>query len=210
MPTGHYERYPGLNDGLGPSERRCSKCVTIKPVSAFSPDRRSRPDGRQSICKACRKQREADWRNAHPGEAQRRANEQYRRHKERKDAYGKLWSKRNPGKRRAYSLKQRYGLTPEQYAAMLSDQGNACAICERSFESRPKAPHTDHDHATGRIRGILCGGCNITLGHMEKPGFVAKALAYLAAHVGTQIGRSDLNATFSTSSAPESIVTMTP
>lgn len=191
MPTGQYDRHPGLNDGLPYELRRCSKCLEVKPRSDYSPDKRLRPDGIQATCKVCRKKREAEWRAANPEELKRRARAFYLKHRPRKDAYAREWYKRNPTKKRDYALKARHGLAPEQYEAMLAQQGHACAICRKPFNpSRPKAAHTDHDHATGRVRGILCGGCNIALGHMDKPGFIDAALAYLARHSGLQIGRS--------------------
>src|SRR5581483_6875112 len=51
----------------------------------------------------------------------------------------------------------KYGLTPEQYRAMLTDQRGCCKICGRVFK---RTPNIDHDHATGRVRGLLCFICN--------------------------------------------------
>lgn len=45
---------------------------------------------------------------------------------------------------------------------MLTDQNRTCAICKNPFETRPEV---DHDHGTGRVRGLLCGNCNKMLGH---------------------------------------------
>lgn len=60
-----------------------------------------------------------------------------------------------------------YGITHDQYQAMLEDQSNACAICgstEWPAAQHAGSPHVDHDHATGRVRGLLCGHCNNGLG----------------------------------------------
>jgi hypothetical protein len=88
----------------------------------------------------------------------------------------KLSSKgRGPIHRRA-ALK-RYGLTEQEYDAILSQQGHACGICERPFS---KTPCVDHCHITRMVRGLLCHGCNLGLGHLEdNPVFAYKAGAYL-------------------------------
>lgn len=54
-----------------------------------------------------------------------------------------------------------YGLSPEQYAELLSRQGGRCAICR----GRPKSKRlaVDHDHKTGAVRGLLCSRCNAEL-----------------------------------------------
>lgn len=60
---------------------------------------------------------------------------------------------------------------------MLDQQNNRCAICE---EPLPKRFHIDHSHTTGKVRGILCHGCNLKLPIVEQPKLLASALAYLA------------------------------
>lgn len=68
------------------------------------------------------------------------------------------------------------GQTPE---AMLAAQGGKCAICAQNLAPGPNC-HTDHCHKTGRVRGILCNGCNIGLGYFrENPEALAGAIAYL-------------------------------
>lgn len=67
----------------------------------------------------------------------------YNRHKVRKHALKKL------------------GLTSLDEARMMVEQGFSCAICSRPFS---KMPNIDHDHKTGKVRGLLCGRCNSMLG----------------------------------------------
>lgn len=79
-------------------------------------------------------------------------------------------------------LKERWGITPEQYAEMVSSQGGGCAICggKNAFVNSKRDLCVDHDHATGNIRGLLCHSCNIGLGQFrEKPALLEKAIAYL-------------------------------
>lgn len=56
--------------------------------------------------------------------------------------------------------------TIEEYSEMLLSQNNVCKVCGRNSDKRRLA--VDHDHITGRIRGLLCVKCNTTLGWVEK------------------------------------------
>jgi hypothetical protein len=63
-----------------------------------------------------------------------------------------------------------YGLTVEDYDAMLARQGNACWICRRRFRG---TPCIDHCHFTGWVRSLLCHGCNSGLGSFgDNPAFM--------------------------------------
>jgi hypothetical protein len=64
------------------------------------------------------------------------------------------------------TLYRNYGVTPQQYRKMLSDQEGVCAIC---FQTNPGGDRlaVDHDHATGEVRGLLCHNCNIGLGNFH-------------------------------------------
>lgn len=74
----------------------------------------------------------------------------------------------------------KFGVTPEAFEAMKTAQGNACAIC-RTETPRGKGDwHVDHDHVTGRVRGLLCQNCNIGLGNFrDDPSKLAAAITYL-------------------------------
>ena len=72
-----------------------------------------------------------------------------------------------------------YGLTPEQYDALLQQQDGVCAICRETCRTGQRLS-VDHDHATGRIRGLLCRNCNLGIGHLgDSADRIASALAYL-------------------------------
>ena len=82
--------------------------------------------------------------------------------------------------------KRLYGIDNAELERMLLAQENQCAICKRVFDDKKTkngTPHIDHDHATGKVRGILCGPCNTALGRMERPGFLTPALKYLGISV---------------------------
>lgn len=84
---------------------------------------------------------------------------------------------RSPGYMREYL----YGITPEQFTTLLEAQGNRCAICgSAEWPGKDNCPHVDHDHATGKVRGLLCGPCNIGLGQFgDDPERLAAAIRYL-------------------------------
>jgi hypothetical protein len=89
--------------------------------------------------------------------------------------------------RRRQMWRTRYGITPEEYASLLSHQNGVCAICERPETGKANNGATrllavDHCHKTGRIRGLLCGGCNYMLGVLEDTERLQKANRYLARH----------------------------
>ncbi|TXG77183.1 hypothetical protein E6Q11_03120, partial [Candidatus Dojkabacteria bacterium] len=95
--------------------------------------------------------------------------------------YQKTWKERNPEKRKLYTRNSRiraYGIEPETYYEMLEKQGNKCAICYG--ESPRRAMNIDHNHTTGKVRGLLCDSCNLSLGHLERDKWLEKAKQYLA------------------------------
>ena len=65
---------------------------------------------------------------------------------------------------RSYILMKNYGITSEQWHRMFDAQGNICAICKAKEPKWSKGWHTDHDHTTGKVRGILCHKCNLMIG----------------------------------------------
>ena len=60
---------------------------------------------------------------------------------------------------RHYHLKRRYGIGAAEFDELVRDQHGVCAIC-----GRENPEHVDHDHETGKVRGILCFNCNGGLG----------------------------------------------
>lgn len=85
----------------------------------------------------------------------------------------------NPKERNIlYQKKSKYGLTEPEYKNLFQTQGNKCLICGDSFEST-KA-FVDHDHKTGKVRGLLCTRCNTLLGmSRDNPDILVNAIKYL-------------------------------
>lgn len=74
---------------------------------------------------------------------------------------------------------KRYGLTAEAYEAMLAAQGGVCAICG-GVDAKGRRLSVDHDHESGVVRALLCGGCNVALGFMrDDPTLLRAAADYL-------------------------------
>ncbi len=67
---------------------------------------------------------------------------------------------RDPEYWRAQNWKRKFGITPEQYNSLLAEQNHRCAICEKHESEFKTKLAVDHDHDTGRIRGLLCNYCN--------------------------------------------------
>jgi hypothetical protein len=87
-------------------------------------------------------------------------------------------------------------MTRADFDAMVVAQDNRCALCGAEFLPWPNVkhePNVDHDHTTGRVRGLLCARCNATLGTIEKstPEWWAAAERYIGGpFVGRAVGHS--------------------
>jgi hypothetical protein len=81
---------------------------------------------------------------------------------------------RSTEQQHVYSIKHKYGLTPEQYEEMLANQGGKCAICQGTDPGRQKGKWAtgkwvvDHCHDTRRVRALVCHICNLRLGGFER------------------------------------------
>lgn len=85
---------------------------------------------------------------------------------------------RDPRKVKSYNLMSRFGFDIETYDEILDIQGGGCAICGQQDED--EYLHVDHDHETGRVRGLLCGPCNRGLGlFADSQERLVKAAGYL-------------------------------
>lgn len=61
-----------------------------------------------------------------------------------------------------------YGLSVFRYREMYAMQGHKCAICLDAIPEVGRGVHIDHDHDTGRVRGLLCAPCNQALPHKDR------------------------------------------
>ena len=130
----------------------CTKCKTSKPLSEYWKNR-STKDGYQLWCKPC-------WYELTSSKLSGKSRGKYLR------------------MRRNGNLMRKYGITVDEYDRILSKRGGVCKICSKSSQGISLA--VDHDHQTGRIRGILCENCNRGLGMFkDSPMLLAEAIKYL-------------------------------
>jgi hypothetical protein len=151
--------------------RTCTKCNTEKDESEFYEKGKSHGD---SWCKACRRADSKRWREQNP----KKFRQQLKSWRERNPNSGKEWRELHPN----YSIEHAYDLTKNEWDALFEKQGRCCAICKATSPSGIKNGrwHTDHDHETGEVRGILCGNCNLGLGNFkDNPSLLRSAVAYL-------------------------------
>lgn len=72
--------------------------------------------------------------------------------------------KKDPEYQRMRRRRYLYGISQEQYDAMLEAQHGRCAICRIKYD---KEYHVDHSKETGEVRGLLCNNCNTGLGKFK-------------------------------------------
>ena len=81
--------------------------------------------------------------------------------------------------------RRHYGITPEQYEAMVEAVGGLCAICGQPERATRRGEirglNVDHDHDTGAVRGLLCSNCNTAIGLLrDDPVRLQAAIVYLS------------------------------
>lgn len=138
------------------------------------------------ICRVCEVEKElSDYYKPRPNGSER---------KECKECHSKYYKNKWKGDNgeykkarlkagRKYLLREKYGITLEQYDDMLNSQGGVCAICS----SPPKRYHlsVDHCHETGDIRGLICRSCNFGLGYFgDTPESIKAVLDYVCNYKG--------------------------
>lgn len=101
------------------------------------------------------------------------------RNREKIRAQQRSYNARNKERLRAYRLYREYNLSLEQFKDLVTTQSGRCASCKELFQSN-KRTHVDHCHKTGRVRSILCSGCNTELGQLKECPVRIRALAYYA------------------------------
>lgn len=150
--------------------KNCQKCKEVKDTSEFHKNR-AKHDGLCGYCKACR---EKERRSTPAFRAKRRA--LWSRNRDEDNVTHRNWKRLQ----RIGDLRRKYGMTLEDYDELYRRQDGACAICKEPFEAHAIHTHVDHCHSTGRVRGILCRGCNQGIGAFkEKDTIMESAIRYI-------------------------------
>ncbi len=104
------------------------------------------------------------------------AKRHYVANRETRIAAAGAWNKANRERRRAYHLKKMYGITPGAYDQLHAEQDGRCGVC-----LTPAELVVDHDHVTGRVRGLLCRRCNRSIGQLnDDPEILRRAADWLS------------------------------
>jgi Autographiviridae endonuclease VII len=146
--------------------KSCSKCKEIKDYSEFHKDL-TRAIGIRPACKACETKRLYEWRE---------------KNRSAYNNYAAQWRALNPERQHATEIKRKYNVSKEQYQEMLDKQGNRCQICRKlhNVDIKRGRLYIDHNHTTGKVRGLLCNNCNSGIGNLQDdPDIVQSALEYL-------------------------------
>jgi hypothetical protein len=149
--------------------KQCGTCKQVKPRTEFYTNRDVGYGGKvytcyQPSCKECAKEKQKrDYELTKQGDPR--------------------YQETNRLKTRKFNLK-RFDMTLDDYNQMLVEQNGLCAICgkielsKNQFGLRPLC--VDHDHATNKVRGLLCSRCNCMLGNAKDSiDTLQKAVAYL-------------------------------
>lgn len=127
-----------------------------------------------TLCKPCHRAAAKARKEANPekyAESQRKSTRKFREKPGTKE------------KERFQRLRDKYGLSQEQYEAMHEAQNGSCAICLTPEAQAPRGLYVDHCHRTGKVRKLLCQHCNSAIGMLkEEPSLFLKAISYLEEH----------------------------
>jgi hypothetical protein len=140
--------------------KTCSRCKETRPLDAFWIERRRNKP--KAVCKSCCVIIAREWRKNNP-------------------AAGRKRYVRDKVAVRERHLIRKYSISLAQYDAMLKAQDGKCAICRTPETEQFKGVfHVDHCHSTGKVRGLLCRGCNHILGTVkDNPKTLQRAIDYL-------------------------------
>lgn len=159
------ERQEGKVSLIEITNKCCNKCESIKPTAEFYKDSGC-ADGYSTLCKVCRNLSMTSWRD---------------KNREKYNKNMRDWRKNNPEEVKDHDLRRTYGIGLDEYNKMKGEQSSVCAICKEPPKGkRPLV--VDHNHRTGRVRGLLCYGCNRALHVLESHELLEAAMSYLDKH----------------------------
>lgn len=149
------------------TEKVCVTCQVTKPLSSFL--QRSDTGNYKRRCRECENLwHKANYRRIAPQKKLASAeNFAKPEKKQRRKAYlatrveqDRVWNKN-------YKMERAYGIDIEVFSETLKAQHYHCPICSKHMSADSRHWHVDHNHTTGAVRGIICSGCNLLLGHAK-------------------------------------------
>ena len=148
--------------------RTCKICKEYKNISNFQ------PKGYQ--CRECRNEKQRQYWASLPVEI--------RKSRQMKSEAQKRYREKNLEKTKQVSreghIRRKFGITINDYDSMLNSQNKVCAICKEKCNTGNNLA-VDHNHKTGRIRGLLCKNCNTSIGLLkENVEILENAIIYLS------------------------------
>jgi hypothetical protein len=130
--------------------KQCKTCKEPKPLVEFRFNTKGKYSWHENNCKKCNLER------------------------------GKERNQQFPRIRKNGILKRKFGITIEDFDALLERQNGKCAICEVPHDLVKYGLRVDHDHKTGKVRSLLCDTCNKGLGYFKDSStLIQKAIDYL-------------------------------
>lgn len=161
--------------------KSCSKCKLSKEKNNFAKQPRAK-DQLQSICKVCQAEATRKWYQENKEYCREKRYDRYKKNQERDNETVRRFLKKNPGKTKEYHLRAKFGIEKEQFNKMLTEQNNSCDICNNEF-TKTLLASVDHNHSSGKVRGLLCGQCNTGIGLLkENEQTLLNAIEYLRKH----------------------------
>ncbi len=119
------------------------------------------------------------WYSKNKVKAKEHSKKLYYSNKEKALEVNRTWYSKNKDKVKNNYLKRNYGMSLDEYNTLLTLQNNVCAICFKK-EILDKSLIVDHNHETGKVRGLLCDKCNFAIGLLsDNPETVMSAFYYL-------------------------------
>jgi len=154
--------------------KTCTKCGIVypEPFEKWFYKHPTCKDGFHGQCKKCRYKAAKKWNKT------KRGKESFRKSL-KKYAISEKGRKKRKTTNRRNLLKLNYNITIDEYDKMFRHQQGCCAICGIHQTELKKRLFVDHDHKTGKVRGLLCPNCNRRLGVLENENFKIVAGEYL-------------------------------
>jgi hypothetical protein len=147
----------------------CRLCLKPQPITNYNKHQYTK-DGFRNECRDCQKKHSSEHYITLDREDQKKKR--------------RSWYENHPTVAHNSHLKRNFNISHDEYLSLLEEQNGKCAICG---SDKPKGRYNhfavDHDHVTGKLRGLLCSPCNIGIGHLQdSPDLLHKAALYLETH----------------------------